>query len=156
MRILLAATALLASATGCISVHDRVRLKVSELTSCPPSQIQVLGDPMGMSRQIARGCDREFDCWVKGYGRVWNADCTEANASKSSMSERVVVDRLSLETDCPREQIRVTKRADWSRGDEKAFRLTACGLPYVCTTAPGRTDCEPAKQVAVPEATAAE
>lgn len=70
--------------------------------------------------------------------------CEETAESEAETLRRVAVDRLALETGCPAEQIAVTQAAEWGRGRERAFRLTACGRPYVCTTAPGRTDCKAA------------
>lgn len=70
--------------------------------------------------------------------------CEETEASKAAVHRQVVTDRLALETSCPTSKIEITREADWSRGGEKAYRMTACGKPYVCTTAAGRTDCKAA------------
>lgn len=77
------------------------------------------------------------------YARA-EAECEETEASKAAVYRQVVLDRLSLETGCAPELVAVTKEADWSRGGEKAYRMTACGKAYVCTTAAGRTDCKAA------------
>jgi hypothetical protein len=104
-------------------------------------------------------CGRNFVC-IDGR-------CLETAASKARVrlleeaeEERklmaLVVDRIALETRCPRESVRVVEKAEWTRGTERAFRLEACGKQYVCSTAAGlgggRTDCRAALEQAQPTA----
>jgi uncharacterized protein YceK len=80
-------------------------------------------------------CDRAFLCSEGG-------DCGETEESEARMFARIAIDRLALESGCPTADISPLEQARYSRGKETAFRLSACGSRYVCTTAPGRTDCK--------------
>jgi hypothetical protein len=121
---------------------------------CPAGQVTIKDyrEPSGLvsaASWTAVGCGREWACrsWLESYGASYgrsHEECTETQASNAETLRQVVLDRLALETSCPAEQVSITKEADWSRGGEKAYRMTACGKAYVCTTAAGRTDCKPA------------
>ncbi len=100
-------------------------------------------------------CDRQFECVSRVDMRrnVTNdTTCTELAASADRTARRVSVNRLALETGCPENNIQVATTAAWVNGTERAYRLMACGHPYVCTTATGRSDCKAAlAQVEPPE-----
>lgn len=56
---------------------------------------------------------------------------------------QVVRERLSVETGCASETITVERTARLSE-TSTAYRLRACGKPYVCTEDPGGIECRPA------------
>lgn len=118
--------------------------KASRLLSCPISQVQIIEPSASWNPKFkAMGCDREAICYYEGPSSVRSFVCEETPESVARTEQKVVVDRLILETGCPFEQVKVVERANWSRGGEAAFRMWACGAFYACTTAPGRTECKP-------------
>jgi hypothetical protein len=117
----LSAAESVAASTGCSMLDAR---------STRQGEAQVLSTSL---------CDRDFVC---EFGRRNNAECHEVSVEKTM--RKVVLDRLALETGCPTENIEFASQAAWVRGTEHAYRLTACGKSYVCTTASGRTDCKAA------------
>jgi hypothetical protein len=134
-------------------IESSLRRTSSPYLSCSEEQIQVSNYSQGMagyapSTWTATGCDRTFNCSLyvaaAGSGLPDRTDCRETAGSESQTLGRVVVDRLSIETGCPPEKIAVVNQASWSRGTETAYRMTACGKPYVCTTSAKGTDCKAA------------
>jgi len=126
---------------------------VAAQTGCPTAQTRLL-----RSRQeqfsviLAWNCDRSFECVpvtdsVKRELTIVGAKCDETPESAERTAIKISVDRLALETGCPAKNIQVGEAMNWTRGTERAFRLTACGSAYVCTTAAGRTDCKAALSV---------
>lgn len=92
-------------------------------------------------------CSRDFACALPSESPARasaEAKCEETAESEQRTLTKVVIDRLTLETGCSSEKIRVEGQSQWVRGTEHAFRLAACGAGYVCTTAAGRTDCKKA------------
>ncbi|MFT3842125.1 MAG: hypothetical protein QM723_34360 [Myxococcaceae bacterium] len=91
---------------------------------------------------VVSGCGTEVIC---NDDHPKDADCRE------SPTYEVVRDRLSLETGCDGSRISIERKAAWTRGFERAYRLNACGGSYVCTTAPGQTtDCKAALATQAP------
>jgi hypothetical protein len=133
--------------SGCAHLHadalrDSARFQAMSTLSC---REVVAGQPNENGVIAAKGCDREVRCAVRYYGpRHGRMECLETEESEQRTLRKLVVDRLSLETSCPTQQVSITEQANWTRGTEHAYRLSACGKPYVCTTAAGRTDCKPA------------
>lgn len=141
---------IVAGSTGCAaSFHSMIAKRASDMSGCASSEFHVQGAALVGAPSTASGCGRKFDCVVNmsGWGAYarYDAECKESAGSASRAAENTAIDRLALETDCPRDEIAVLKEADWSRGGERAYRMRACGKAYVCTTGPGRTDCEPAQ-----------
>ncbi len=91
-------------------------------------------------------CDgRKYACEQKCFGRAGcTTNCKETRSSEAHTLTKVVVDRLALETGCPKKQIEIVSQSEWKRGSETAYRMKACGKMFVCTTAAGRTDCKAA------------
>ncbi len=92
-------------------------------------------------------CDRDFSCRgvfdsVRRKLTMVGATCEEFSGSIERTSRKVAVDRLAVETSCPAKDIQIGEATAWIRGSERAYRLSACGKAYVCTTASGRTDCK--------------
>lgn len=111
---------------------------------------------MGYAAFGATICGRQFACAsaVSPANDVTEQTrCTETKESSERTLRKVAADRLALETGCPEKDIRVDEASAWTRGTERAFRMTACGGQYICTTAAGRTDCK-AALVAPPPAPA--
>jgi len=142
--------------SGCLTREDivkRATLATSLQVGCPESSLEVGLDgwPYGWT---ASGCKRAWSCTTPhdNPGAPSQTTCTETQESRAETETDVVVDRLALETGCDRKAVKVVSQAAWSRAGEKAYRLDACGRPYVCTTAPGRTDCKAA--LAAPPAAA--
>lgn len=106
--------------------------------------------PESSAGYVATNCDREFSCVLPVDGReleaIGPAECEESRASIDRSSRKFIVDRIGLETGCRSKDV-VLGEAIGS-GTERAFRLTACGSAYVCTTAAGRTDCKAALSAA--------
>jgi hypothetical protein len=94
-------------------------------------------------------CDRQFLCRSSSQAAFPDA-CSETPESTERTAQKISADRLALETSCPSASIHLVETAAWTRGDERAYRFTACGKPYVCTTAAGRTDCKAALASAAP------
>jgi hypothetical protein len=138
--------------SGCFSyVEPALRRDSSGFLGCPEDQVAISAYSTGAAglspmRWTASGCGREFACtyWVPGSNGLppERKDCKETPSSEARTFRRVVVDRLALETGCAPEQIAIVSQSEWSRGTETAYRMSACGKPYVCTTAAGRTDCK--------------
>jgi hypothetical protein len=127
-------------------IEPGIRRESARHLGCPERELVISKYEMGMagvSSWTAEGCERRFECVRREDGRD-RASCSETPDSEEKTSRRVVVDRLSLETECPAEQIGIVSQAAWVRGTETAYRMLACGKSYVCTTAAGRTDCKPA------------
>lgn len=126
-----------------------VATSVAAITGCPSSDARphTVGEinRAGVGVFTASICDRDFTCTTSGRVNL-EAECSETKQSVETTNQKVVVDRLQLETGCDRKEIRIVSDADWGRGTERAYRMTACGTPFVCTTAPGRTDCKAALQ----------
>ncbi len=141
---------------GCVpysAIEASLKRSTAPDVGCPEDQVVISSYEQGAagmypSRWTATGCGREWRCELHvgsaTSGSVSRQACTETAASNAETLRQVVLDRLSLETGCAPELVAVTKEADWSRGGEKAYRMTACGKAYVCTTAAGRTDCKAA------------
>jgi hypothetical protein len=118
---------------------------VAEATGC--SKLDARSTRHGEAQILSTSlCDRDFVC---EFGRRNNAECHEVSVERTM--RKVVLDRLGLETGCPTENIEFANQAAWVRGTEHAYRLTACGKAYVCTTASGRTDCKAALAAQAPE-----
>jgi hypothetical protein len=138
--------------SGCLSPAEQkwaLQQQASPYLGCPATRVKV-SEP-GVYPVQAQGCDREVVCSWNGPSTTGTWICQETPDSSARTEQKVVVDRLALETACPREQIQVVERANWSRGGEAAFRMWACGVFYACTTAPGRTECKPLPVVSPPQ-----
>ena len=110
-------------------------------------QSSVLAGARIQSAWTAAGCDRIFDCTLlitSGGPFMPTPKCTEREASKEATTRKVVTERLALETGCSAEQIKIVQASAWKAGTEQAYRLDACGSPYLCTSAAGRVDCKAA------------
>ena len=141
-------------------IMEQIRRDTSERVRCPEARLQVSNYRTGAaglspSTWNAAGCDRRWSCELyataAGSGLPDRMTCSEDEASRQMTIRKVAVDRLALESGCPKEAIRILAESEWSRGGEQAFRMGACGRVYVCTTAAGRTDCK----AALPQAPAA-
>lgn len=100
-------------------------------------------------------CGRQFKCvsQVNRHKEITEATaCTEFPESAERTARLVAVDRLALETNCPAREIKMSDTTAWARGGERAYRMTACGKSYVCTTAANRTDCKAALDAEAPAA----
>lgn len=142
-----------AIATACVSVSETqivesMRLNTSIQTRCPESQIAVRcpgGECYGQLSWAASACGRQYTCAMTGStSPTLAASCRESAASEQRSLMNVVIDRLALESGCPKSDIQVVQAAEWQRGSERAYRLRACGHFFICTTAAGRTDCKQA------------
>lgn len=141
-----AALALPIVLTGCFAAYKPSLGTMSAAkTGCPEGQlvIEELSSPIGLA-WVATGCDRAWECLWTSSQYSSRADCDETPASAARTELRVATDRLQLETNCPVEQVKLIRQAEWRRGSETAYRFDACGRTYVCTAAAGRTDCKPA------------
>ena len=138
--------------SGCFSaaaMQDKIREKAAPHVGCPASEITMENfytNYAGFASYKTDGCGRQFACSTESTTGVSITKCDEFPESKEKTTVAVVVDRLSLETNCPKEKITVVNKTDWSSGSESAYRMDACGTQYVCTTAAGRTDCKQALQ----------
>lgn len=149
MRIISTLTLMcITSLSGCFSqaqINRSLALKVSPRMSCPPDQIKISNFEEGMATftpitYTATGCSRVFNCEI--HMSPDYEKCEETEASKTNTLKSVAIDRLSLKSGCAVDQISVTQEGKWSSGQERAFRLKACGEPWLCTAAPGSTRCE--------------
>jgi hypothetical protein len=143
-----AGAAFLAAVAGCTVPTDYLIRHTAANTDCSSGQVEIVGSPptssVGVFSWMARCRNRQFECRQRMIGDRAVRSCEETPASFARTAVRIAGDRLALETGCERSRIRLVEEADWSRGGERAFRFDACGQPYICTTAPGRTDCEAA------------
>ena len=148
-----AAVVLLAGCIPYSTIEASLKKSTAPDVGCPEDQVVITNYVQGAagmypSTWTAEGCGREWRCELHvgsaKSGSISRQACTETAASNAETLRQVVLDRLSLETGCAPELVAVVKEADWSRGGEKAYRMTACGKAYVCTTAAGRTDCKAA------------
>jgi hypothetical protein len=142
-------------AAGCITVESNgpaLRARSAPTIGCPPALVTIGGlsqDASGGLVWTVSGCDREAACSAQAKDFMWGASgvgtrCEETRSSTSSVARQVVLDRLSLETGCALTQVSILTSSEWTRGGERSYRMEACGKRYVCTTAPGRTDCKAA------------
>jgi len=120
-------------------------------TRCPSVTIEQFRSEKGAfgievpKTWTATGCDREWSCRFNHSAYLTQYSvCEETPASKETITRKVVVDRLALETMCPANRIAVTSQSEWRTGTETAYRLTACDQPYICVAAAGRVDCKKA------------
>lgn len=144
-----------------------IATEVSRQTGCDPRTIVITTTVPKVRRGTAGFraslCRRDFDC-VAGVNR--HADvvedetsCLETMESAEKTVSIAAVDRLSIETGCPIEEITLLGKTAWLQGKETAYRLEACAKVYVCTTDPaGKTECkvalssqEPARPPPAPE-----
>lgn len=122
--------------------------------NCPASQLAQ--EQVPEDEEIAKwDAVSEFAGWwiITGCGtEVVCPDMKpEPGDCRESPTFALVRDRLSLETGCDVKRIAIEAKAQWSRSHERAYRLNACGVSYVCTTAPGRsTECKQAFMPAMP------
>lgn len=143
--------------SGCVPyslVEKSLQHQSAAHIGCPEERIAISNyiEPRGLSpvsTWTASGCDRTWSCRSRliGAGTAFSSvvyDCVETEASEAATALRIATDRLRLESNCPAEKIALTSQAEWRRGTETAYRFEACGKPYVCTTAAGRTDCKAA------------
>jgi len=135
--------------TGCPQlVRDRLTRITSEKINCSAREMQLgpeHGDGFGNIDWTAICRDREYQCQQRNLGHeVYDINCKESPESELRTTRKIVVDRLSLETSCPQNQIEITGQSEWRVGTEQAFRLRACGKDYTCTSAAGRVDCKEA------------
>lgn len=145
---------LLAVSAGCVTstvAPDRLRIATSEKVDCPATGLTIdqrRDRDLGFGVFVpdfyrAVGCDRE---WLCGFHTApTNAYvCEESGRSREETMRQIVLDRLALETSCPRAKIEVLSKTEWRVGTETAYRLSACDRAFVCTTAAGRVDCKAA------------
>jgi hypothetical protein len=117
--------------------------KASSAISCDAEQLSYVQAPEKV--WSATGCDRVAMCGALQTSEFEiETECKETDESHHRTIKKIVTDRLALETNCPKERVTIEKEMDWRRGSEEAFRMRACGRPFVCTTADGRTDCKAA------------
>jgi len=92
------------------------------------------------------GPQRQYRCKgrIRDFG-LFDVSCIEKQASRQEVKADVVLDRLHLETGCPKSEIKIVAASKWRSGTEQSYRMNACGRSYVCTTAAGHTDCKPAE-----------
>lgn len=145
-----------ALSSGCFSreaIDRSLQLQTEFEVGCSADRVEISDYRGGMAgshptRWRAVACGREYRCAyyanAEHSGMAARTECEETGRSKQATYQKIVVDRLALETGCPKDQVEIQSQADWSRDTETAFRLSACGKPYVCTTAKGRTDCKAA------------
>lgn len=126
-----------------------VAVAVSTETGCTAGDAQIvyattLKERGGTVGFAARLCDRNFDCTSRvnrSADIVEESVCMETATSKEHTARKVAFDRLVIETGCPAANVQFVDQSEWVAGTERAYRLSACGKPYVCTTAAGRTEC---------------
>jgi hypothetical protein len=131
-------------------IRAELRQQTEPTISCPQNAIEIGEYQGGMTAAgapvltyPASGCGREYIC--EASQRTIRATCTETAESEARAVKKLVVDRLALETGCAPANIAIVQEAEWVRGQERAFRLEACGKAYVCTTVPGHaTSCKAA------------
>jgi hypothetical protein len=103
---------------------------------CPRKDFRVIEVPLGA------GFTEEFEGWYLFTGCWTEIVCpTEeavAGECRDSPPFAAVRERLSIETGCDRNQVRLITVNNWSTGGQLVYRVEACGAAYVCTTQPGR------------------
>ncbi len=132
-----AASVVAAQASGCSASEARITM-VEE-----PERSH-------MGTYSATLCGRSFRCLLS-MTRRGEFDLTESKCDETAVesgvgvseSNRTVIGRLALETGCGTDEVEIVG-APVTTGAERAIRLVACGKPYVCTTAAGRTNCKAA------------
>ena len=131
-------------------MRDLMLTKTAAQVPCARTSLKVVhnGESGWAPRDswTATGCEREWVCdRLKATAHTESVvTCKEAMGSRAATVEKVVVDRLALETGCPQTEIRVVSKTAWMNGSEQGFRLSACGNFFICTHANGRTDCKAA------------
>lgn len=156
---LAAATAALLA--GCITVAadgPALRARSAPTIGCDPGKVTIANLKQNASGGLvwsASGCNREAVCASEAKNFTWGKTgagtrCEETSSSTEGMSRQVVQDRLALETGCPAARVSILTSSEWTRGGERSYRMEACAKFYVCTTAPGRTDCKLALDQAPP------
>jgi len=134
--------------SGCAAARAKY-LRVIEKKSpiavrCPEAKIS----DVDRNTWKTTGCGREWSCHSEnatiGFIIDWDVFCDETGTSKESVNKKAVIDQLSLETNCPKDKIKIDRESEWVRGTERSYRLSACGEVYVCTSASGRIECKAA------------
>ena len=127
---------LLAGCPSQKSIEDSLRASASQRMSCPKDQIVITGYVWGGRTWTESGCGRVFDCQLQQHA---STDCSETPASKARTIQKIVVERVILDSGCS--SVKIVGKTAWRQGSEQAYRLEGCGKAYTCTTATGRTDC---------------
>jgi hypothetical protein len=138
-------------AFGCVS-HTTMKLRYEEGASkkinCSRSQIKIKcynNDCANFeTSEFKATCGkRVYNCLNKAtLDDLSNVQCSETAETRDVTLQKVVIDRVSLESGCSAEKIKIVQRSKWVQGQEQAFRTEACGKPYICTSALGRTKCK--------------
>lgn len=158
--------------TGCISssqhseadIRKNMLRQTIRLTQCPHNKIRIPCMKNGnkgctqaletRGQWLAIACGRYYMCGasmaeIEMHVAVHRTPatndvmvCEETPESKERTRRAIVIDQVSLETDCPPGDIKITRKSKWRRGTEQAYRLEACGSTHVCTIAAGRASCK--------------
>ncbi|HOX42954.1 MAG TPA: hypothetical protein PK668_05130 [Myxococcota bacterium] len=135
-------------AQGCTVDRSYLLRKSAENLKCDRGEITIVSqtenDGGGNFDWVARYKGRDYHCEHRCPAHVCSSTCKETESSNAETQKKVAIDRLSLETGCAADGIRVLSQSEWSSGGEVAYRIEACGKTYVCTQAPGRTECKEA------------
>lgn len=147
MRTVLAAVAFV-SLSGCFTAAnakrhaaaelpcaiDKISLERLTIEEFPVQDAEGNDLPQWASNWVATGCGKELLC-TGGRG---SPDCAPFPVYEAVRA------RASLESGCDSPGVTIVSKPDVRRDAERSYRLEACGAQYVCTSAPGRTDCKAA------------
>lgn len=139
-RALLAALLLAASCATPQQRTEYLRGEVAKATNCTDVEVQ----PTTTSPYPAKACGgREYMCQSVRLSEFnWETQCDETPQSRDGVMQRIALERVSMESECPREKVQMEELSNWTVGTERAYRFNACGVKYFCTTANGRADCK--------------
>jgi hypothetical protein len=142
-----------------------MKRRVAEMSGdCPMDSMKVAEVGSGGDRANVDACGRTFFCrmiyTVYGQHVIGRAECEETLQSQdraaralTKVSSDDVIARLAFEAKCEAAQVAVASKADGSATGGDAYRMTACGKPYLCVTSPGRIECklDPSDVAAAPK-----
>lgn len=145
---------LLVATVGCVTskvTPDHLKTATAEKVECQATGLTIdqredkdLGFGISVPKFYrAIGCEREWTCGFR-LAPVNAYVCDETPRSREETTRKIVIDRLGLETSCPKARIEFLNKTEWRVGTETAYRLSACDRNYVCTAAAGRVDCKAA------------
>ena len=124
------------------------------LLKCSSEKLECSRDEINITYQsMNEGGFGAFDWVAECRSREYRCDqdqtrkgitCVETDRSRRKTIRRIVIDRLALETNCNKENVKVIQEGAWSRGSETAYRLIACGSEYICSSSNDVTRCKKA------------
>jgi hypothetical protein len=113
------------------------------VTACPQPAVGLIVE----GGWLVTSCEHELLCTQLGCVETAESQAEfmrRADVERERLNQLAVRQRLSLESGCPVDSIRIEDRTRLERGAESAYRLFACEHRYVCASSPRGIECKSA------------